>query len=280
MQVQSYRPNAYPQAKASQHPARPATRFAGGEQPQVTNQPPKKSLDFLKAQILGSVSEFAKKALNPDSNFSLKNENDLEEFCQYSFARNHLRPLIHERNQYTDRDHLALLNIDKDIAKVEEKLKSQIEESKEKTLNDINTAHPDVKLPEISESGEAPEAPADAAKTAPAAETTSDTESPKSKWTPKEERTRAKVLWDVTKQYFSGGKILGDLAWGAGIGAICAIGSPVMAVTIPTTWAIFGGFRLLQLASKLFHNPQGDKIDKMYKSWEPQKAPNPETSSS
>lgn len=89
----------------------------------------------------------------------------------------------------------------------------------------------------------------------------------KPKWTPRNERTRWSVAKDVTKQYFTGGKVLWDLGMGAVVGALFAIGSPVMVVTIPTAWAVYGGWRLIQLAWKMGHDPKGDKIDAMYKKW-------------
>ncbi len=89
----------------------------------------------------------------------------------------------------------------------------------------------------------------------------------KPKWMPRNERTRWSVAKDVTKQYFTGGKVLWDLGLGVAVGALFAIGSPVMVVTIPTAWAVYGGWRLIQLAWKMGHDPKGDKIDAMYKKW-------------
>lgn len=94
-----------------------------------------------------------------------------------------------------------------------------------------------------------------------------DSNTAKPKWTPRNERTRWSVAKDVTRQYFTGGKVLWDLGLGVAVGALFAIGSPVMAVTIPTAWAVYGGWRLIQLAWKMGHDPKGDKIDAMYKKW-------------
>lgn len=86
-------------------------------------------------------------------------------------------------------------------------------------------------------------------------------------WTPKEKRSRWNVAVDLGKHYFTRGKVISDLLWSIGIGAVCAIGSPVMAVTIPTTMAVFGGMRLLLLGEKMLRDPKGDHIDKMYQKW-------------
>jgi hypothetical protein len=89
----------------------------------------------------------------------------------------------------------------------------------------------------------------------------------KSKYTPRSERTRLNVGWDITKEYMGSNQVWLDMGICVAVGAVCAIGSPVMAVTIPTTMMVVGGYRLMLLAIKMFQDPQGDNIDNMYQTW-------------
>ncbi|WP_373532082.1 hypothetical protein [Vampirovibrio sp.] len=101
----------------------------------------------------------------------------------------------------------------------------------------------------------------------PQAEANSPAPQPASKYTPFSERTRLKVGWDTTKEYLGSNQVWWDMGISAVVGAIFAIGSPVMAVTIPTTMMVIGGIRLALLAAKMVQDPKGKSIDKMYKKW-------------
>ncbi len=86
-------------------------------------------------------------------------------------------------------------------------------------------------------------------------------------WTPRDERTRFKVLMDLGKQYITRGPLLSDTLWSTGIGAVLAIGSPVMAVTIPTTFAFFLAGRTALALMHFCQDPRGDSINAKYEKW-------------
>lgn len=86
-------------------------------------------------------------------------------------------------------------------------------------------------------------------------------------WTPWDERNRFKVLMDLGKQYITRGPLLSDSLWSVGIGAVLAIGSPVMAVTIPTTFAFFLAGRAAFALIHFCQDPKGDSIDAKYQKW-------------
>ncbi len=86
-------------------------------------------------------------------------------------------------------------------------------------------------------------------------------------WTSRNERNRFKVLMDLGKQYVSRGPLLSDSLWSVGIGAVLAIGSPVMAVTIPTTFAFFLAGRAALALIHFCQDPNGDAIDAKYQKW-------------
>jgi hypothetical protein len=90
---------------------------------------------------------------------------------------------------------------------------------------------------------------------------------PQSKYTPRSERNRLNVGWDMTKEYMGSNKVWVDMGVSVAVGAVCAIGSPVMAVTIPTTMMVIGGFRLMLLLAKIVQKPKGDNIENMYQNW-------------
>ncbi|WP_303673311.1 hypothetical protein [Vampirovibrio chlorellavorus] len=86
-------------------------------------------------------------------------------------------------------------------------------------------------------------------------------------WTPRNKRTRFKVLTDLGKQYVTRGPLLGDSLWSLGIGAVLAIGSPVMAVTIPTTFAFFLAGRAALALIHTCQDPRGESINEKYQKW-------------
>ncbi len=86
-------------------------------------------------------------------------------------------------------------------------------------------------------------------------------------WTPRNERTRPKVLMDLGKQYVTRGPLLSDSLWSLGIGAVLAIGSPVMAVTIPTTFAFFLAGRAALGLIHACQDPKGASINDKYQKW-------------
>lgn len=94
-----------------------------------------------------------------------------------------------------------------------------------------------------------------------------ETDRVESNWTPKNERTRFKVLMDLGKQYITRGPLLSDSLWSVGIGAVLAIGSPVMAVTIPTTFAFFLAGRAALALMHFCQDPKGNSIDAKYQKW-------------
>jgi hypothetical protein len=90
---------------------------------------------------------------------------------------------------------------------------------------------------------------------------------PQPKYTPRSERTRPQVALDMTREYFGSNKVWVDMGASVAVGAVFAIGSPVMAVTIPTTMMVIGGFRLARLLEKVMRDPKGPNVDKMYQKW-------------
>lgn len=120
--------------------------------------------------------------------------------------------------------------------------------------------------PASSEAGQK-EAPAAEANTEANAEANQN-QNQKPKWPPKAERSWKNVPWHMTKQYFGSSKVYWDLAIGGVVGAIAAIGSPVMAVTIPMALAGIATLRVLSIPWKLRQGAQSDIVDEMYKSWE------------
>lgn len=82
-----------------------------------------------------------------------------------------------------------------------------------------------------------------------------------------EPRSRWTVLKDNVSRYFTNGAFLWDLAVGAAIGGLLAIGTPVAVVTIPTAYTLLATARIVNLACLLVCDPNGDYMNQRYASW-------------
>jgi hypothetical protein len=81
-------------------------------------------------------------------------------------------------------------------------------------------------------------------------------------------RTRWTVFKDLSKRYFQTG-IWGSLFWGAVIGGVIALGSPVFVVTFPATVAVLMTIALGRRALFAKNNdPNGEAVNKIYKLWD------------
>lgn len=241
MQINPMRPNPYRPATQQRQPL---PKFGGGNQ-KLTPQ----EMDHIRL-----VSDFQKGMLGTNS----EDVDSPSNWKIYDTALAGLQETFKNKEKYSDEHQKALSTLQEQDKKVAEKY---LEREKD-LLSSINAPQSAASPDEVP-----PAAASSEAKDENGKSSTPASSSEKPTWTPKEERTKTKVLMDVTSHYFTRGKVVSDLLWSVGIGAVCAIGSPVMAVTIPTTMAVFGGLRLLQLAAKWFKNPKGDDIDKMYQKW-------------
>jgi hypothetical protein len=81
-------------------------------------------------------------------------------------------------------------------------------------------------------------------------------------------RTRLDVLKDVSTRYFTKGGVILDLVVGTVLGALFAIGSPVMVVTIPTTLAVLFAIKLVAWSTLVCRDPNGEYMNRLYKNLE------------
>jgi hypothetical protein len=88
------------------------------------------------------------------------------------------------------------------------------------------------------------------------------------KQSPATPRTRWTVVKDAMKWYAKKGGLATDLILGTVLGALFAIGTPVMVATIPTTIGVLIGIQAIGWAYLACQDPNGEHINNLYKVYE------------
>jgi hypothetical protein len=84
---------------------------------------------------------------------------------------------------------------------------------------------------------------------------------------PHPQRTRMTVFKDMMKRYFTKGVFFAQLALSTVVGAVAAIGTPAMIVTVPSTFISLMVITAYSWARTLSKDPNGAEMNRLYAQW-------------